>query len=395
MIYRRLSGKLSEAARQFPIVVLTGPRQSGKTTLARAVFADLPYLSLESPADRRRALDDPRGFLADLPLGGIIDEIQHAPDLLSYLQGVVDLGPRAARWVLTGSQNLMMLRSVSQSLAGRAALLELSPFSYRELVDAGRAPSDLWEALWRGCYPPLYDRDVSPADWLGSYVATYVERDVRQILNVTDLATFQTFVALVAGRTGQLVNLSQLGSDAGISHNTARGWLSVLETGFICFRLQPFFRNLGKRLTKTPKLHFFDTGLVCYLLGIRTPAELKQHPLRGAVFETWLASEVRKSHVEAGVRPDLTFFRDQHGLEVDLLVRNGAHTALVEAKSGATVAPDAFESVERVAEILGRDPLGAPKTDKIVVHGGAERFTFREAVALPWREAAAKDWLAP
>ncbi len=390
---RVLAGPLRARARRFPVVVVTGPRQSGKTTLCRAAFPDLAYVSLELPDVRRRALDDPRGFLREYGRGAIFDEVQRAPELLSYLQVEVDEKPKPGRFVLTGSQHFGLRQSVAQSLAGRAALLELLPFSRAELRGGKLANDDLFQVLWTGGYPAIHHRKIPPSEWLASYVATYVERDVRQLLNVTDLLAFQTFLRLCAGRTGQLLNLSSLGSDAGITHNTARSWLSVLEASYLCIRLPPYYRNLGKRLLKTPKLHFHDSGLACYLLGIRSPDELRHHPLRGAIFESWVLSEIVKAHVHSGATLDVTFFRDRHGLEADAVVQAGRRTLLVEAKSGETVPADALASLEKVQDLLRAAGMPA-KTGKLVVHGGRERWTQRETTALPWADIDRYDWLA-
>jgi predicted AAA+ superfamily ATPase len=331
---------------------------------------------------------DPRGFLAGFPDGGILDEVQRAPELLSYLQVDVDERRQSGRWILTGSQNLLLLSGVSQSLAGRAALIELLPLAQGELRAAGWLASDLYELLWRGGYPAPFDRGEPVQDWLSSYVATYLERDVRQLTNVGDLLTFQTFVRLAAGRTGQLLNLSQLGSDAGVSHNTARSWLSILEACYLVVRLPPFFRNLGKRLVKTPKLHFLDSGLCCYLLGIRTPDELRLHPLRGALFESWVVSEVLKAHHNSGVSPRLSFFRDAHGMEVDLLVEQGTDMAGLEVKSGATVPLESFEPLRRLSEQLPE------LRHRFVVHGGQESWAVAAGRALSYLQMDTVDWTA-
>jgi predicted AAA+ superfamily ATPase len=390
LLKRDLEAPLKSRARRFPVLVVTGPRQSGKTTLGRAAFPDLPYISLELPDVRRRALDDPRGFLREYSEGAILDEVQHTPELLSYIQVDVDARPQPGRYVLTGSQHFGLRQSVAQSLAGRAAMLELLPFSRGELRAGKLAESDLFRMLWTGGYPAIHGREIPPDEWLPSYVATYVERDVRQLLNISDLLAFQTFLRLCAGRTGQLLNLSALGSDAGITHHTARSWLGVLEASYVCFRLPPYFRNVGKRLLKTPKLHFYDSGLACYLLGIRSPDELRHHPLRGAIFESWVLSEIVKVHLHGGAAPDVTFFRDAHGLEADAVVPAGERAIVVEAKSGATVASDAFDSLDQVTAVLARGKK--ENAAKVVVHGGEERWTQRAATALPWGEIDRYDW---
>jgi uncharacterized protein len=384
---RQLEPLLARRARESPAVVLTGPRQSGKTTLVRTLFAAKPYVNLEAPDVRDRALGDPRGFLSDFPEGAILDEVQRAPELLSYIQVDVDEHHRQrGRWVLTGSQNLTLLSRVSQSLAGRAALLELLPLSHSELKAAGWHSDDLPTLLFQGGYPAPFDRREPHADWLGGYVATYVERDVRQILGVGDLLSFQAFLRLAAGRTGQLLNLSQLGSDAGITHNTAKSWISVLEASYLAMRLPSFSRNVGKRLIKMPKLHFIDSGLSCYLLGIRTPEELRHHPLRGALFESWVVAEILKAHRNAGRQPRLSFFRDTHGLELDVLVEQGTDIIGVEVKSGATVPTGVFEPMLTVSKLV-------PEIKRrMVIHGGAESFTTSAGRAVSFRDIDTIDW---
>jgi predicted AAA+ superfamily ATPase len=383
---RSIRPVLERRARAAPVVVLTGPRQSGKTTLVRSVFNRKPYANLEAPDVRQRALTDPRGFLDAFPDGAVLDEVQRAPELLSYIQVDVDERRQRGRWILTGSQNLLLLSSVSQSLAGRSALLELLPFSVAELRAAGWLADDLFTMLFRGGYPALFDRKEEPTEWLGSYVATYVERDVRQALKVGDLLAFQTFLQLIATRSGQLLNLSQLGGDAGITHNTAKSWLGVLEASYLAVRLTPFHRNLGKRLVKTPKLHLLDSGIACYLLGIRNPEDLRLHPLRGAIFESWVVSEIIKAHQNVGQAPTLSFFRDAHGLEVDVLIERGTDVVGVEVKSGATVPLEMFAPLEAVAGLVPE------MRTRIVVHGGAESFKTRSGRALSYREIDGFDW---
>lgn len=381
MIPRVLEKRLLELAGKFPVVTVTGPRQSGKTTLCRAAFSDKAYASLEAPDRQEYARRDPRGFLSDFPEGAVLDEIQRVPELLSYIQTVVDANPRKARFILTGSANLALLQSVGQSLAGRTALLNLLPLGLEEIRRFPDSPADLLSLLCRGSYPAVYDRGLNAGDWYPSYVATYLERDVRMLLNVGDLVGFQTFLRLCSGRVGQLVNLSALGADAGVSHVTARSWLSVLEAGYVAWRLPPFHRNLGKRLVKTPKLHFLDSGLVCYLLGIRSPEQLRDHPLRGAVFETWVAAEILKARVHRGLQPALTFYRDSKGVEVDLLVELGNCLMAVETKSGQTVADDAFAGLRSFEAALGASHM---KVKPFLVYAGEEMQKRTAATVVPW-----------
>ncbi len=300
MIDRNITPQLRALAGHYPVVALTGPRQSGKTTLCRAVFPDRPYVSLEALDLRAFAQEDPRGFLAEYQDGAVLDEIQRVPGLLSYLQTEVDERPEPGRFILTGSQHLGLSESIAQSLAGRCGLLTLLPPSLDELTRFPNAPDDLYTLLWQGAYPRIYDRGIPAHQWLADYLATYVQRDVRQIVNVGDLQTFSGFLRLCAGRSAQEVNLSALGADAGVSHNTARAWLSVLETSFVLHRLPAWHANLRKQLVKAPKLHLFDSGLLCYLLGIQEPAQLRLHPLRGAVFESWAVAEVYKAQTNQG-----------------------------------------------------------------------------------------------
>ena len=388
MIQRDLAQELLAAASQAPAVTLTGPRQSGKTTLCRTLFPNHAYRTLEAPDTRVFAREDPRAFLAELPEAAIIDEVQRVPDLLSYLQGVIDADPRPGRWILTGSQNLSLLASVSQSLAGRTQVLHLLPLTWNEVRRFDRHPRCLDEALFSGGYPRIFDRMLDPARWLRSYVATYIERDVRTISNVGDLTAFQRFVQLCAGRTGQLLNYSALAGDCGISQPTAKAWLSILETAFIAFRLPAFHANLRKRLVKMPKLYFYDTGLACWLLGIREPAHLRSHPLRGPIFETWVISEIVKQRANRGEDRGLSFYRDRNGAEVDLVIEQPDGLTLLEAKSTATPSATLYRGVERVRKHL---PHGMA-LDVTVVYGGESRQHRTAGRLIPWRELGTVTW---
>lgn len=391
MITRVLEPRLRQLAAKFPVVTVTGPRQSGKTTLCRAVFPDKPYVSLEAPDVQEFARRDPRRFLAERRDGAVLDEVHRVPELLSYLQALVDETRGAGRFVLTGSANFALLESLGQSLAGRTGLLELLPLSLEEVRRFPAPPNDLLDLLCRGSAPAVYDRGLEPGDWYPSYVATYVERDVRSILNVGDLVAFQTFVRLCAGRSGQLLNLSSLGADAGITHATAKAWLSVLEAGYIAWRLPPHHVNVTARLVKTPKLHFFDTGIVCYLLGIRSADQLREHPLRGAVFETWVASEIRKARVHRGLPPAMTFFRDRKGNEVDVVVELGAELLAVETKSGQTVADDFFAGLHAFASIVAA-ARPRRRSRGVVVYGGRDTQERAAGAVVPWSMLDAQAW---
>lgn len=410
MIARTLEGRLRAAAGPFPVLFLTGPRQSGKTTLARTAFPDYRYVSLEDPERRAEALEDPRGLLArtaDAP-GVILDEAQRAPDLFSYIQGVVD-ERRGGPFVLTGSQNFLLSERITQTLAGRTAVFELLPLSVAEITGRPACDPDgfassavvqapaftLEDILFSGLYPALHDREIPAGEWLRSYVTTYVERDARFVGSVGDLDSFLRFLGLCAGRSGQLLNLSALGAEAGISHTTARHWLSVLRASYIVTVLAPHHENFNKRLVKTPKLYFLDTGLLCALLGVRTADDLWDHPLRGAIFETFVVTELQKLFVHNGERPRLFFWRDSHGVEVDVLIDLGRSVVPVEIKAGATVAGDAFRGLEnylRLRAASGRAPLRrAPSRQSVsgsdggvLVYGGDERYQRRGHDVRPW-----------
>lgn len=386
MIERELAGALRRVAASFPVVTVTGPRQSGKTTLVRHVFEGLPYVSLEDPGELAFAQEDPRGFLARFPQGAIFDEAQRWPALFSYLQGLVDADRRPGRFVLTGSQQFGLMAGVSQSLAGRAAVLNLWPLSLGEL--GGLAGSDVDAVMLRGGYPTLaVQPGVAVQDWMASYVATYLERDVRQVLNVRDLGSFQRFVRLCAGRVGALLNLSALANEAGVAQTTARQWLTVLESSHLVMLLQPYHRNFGKRLVKMPKLYFVDTGLACWLLGVRSTEQLALHPQRGALFENWVVTEFVKARMHQGLPVDLWFWRDNNALEADLLFEvptpNGLRLQTVEIKSGRTVTPDTVRAGRRSATFAADEAL-----TPWLVHGGAEAYERSGVRVIPWQGLA-------
>ena len=369
MIERLIEGKLVSLAEKFPVVTLTGPRQSGKTTLVKKVFPDYEYVSLEDPNTRVWAMDDPVAFLDRYPSRTIFDEAQRFPELFSYAQRRIDECGEPGQYIITGSQNFQLIDTVSQSLAGRVAVLILLPLSYAEVMGAGIAamPSDEW--IVRGAYPRIYAQEIEPTDYYPSYVQTYLERDVRKELGVVKIAEFERFLVLCALRTGEILNIAGLARDCGVSTKTAADWLSVLESSYIIHMVQPWYSNAGKRLIKTPKLYFWDTGLACNLIGIESAAELVGHQKRGALFETAVISEVAKHCLARGRKPRLSFWRDTNGAEIDLIVEKGVRPVCAfEIKSSRTFNPKYFDILERIAP----GELGMAKGEYAVVYGGNE-----------------------
>ena len=379
MIERDIAPRLIELFEQYPFVTVTGPRQSGKTTLCRQAFPHLKYVNLEAPDQREFAESDPRGLLSTLDGGAILDEIQRVPDLLSYLQVFADEKGRNSLFILTGSEHFKLSEAISQSLAGRTALLRLLPFSLVERQRTG-ANSLVNDILYAGFYPRIYDQGLDPRQALSDYFETYVERDVRQLGEIRNISSFQRFVRLCAGRVGQLTNLSALGADAGVSHTTARHWLEVLEASYIVFRLPPFHANIRKRLVKSPKLYFYDVGLASHLIGIERAEQIATHPLRGALFENMVVVEALKYRFNLGRSFNLSFFRDSRGLECDLLFETGHGMCAIEIKSGATIASDYFDSLGSVAKSIPRI------SSNIVVYGGTSRQSRSAGEAVPFAE---------
>lgn len=345
MLKRHLFQKARDLLSKFPIVAINGPRQSGKTTFARNLCPDYQYVNLELPDERQFALEDPRGFLNTYKGGTIIDEAQYVPQLFSYLQAATDERRQPGEYLLTASQNFLLSQHIAQSLAGRVALLTLLPFSYAELKGTGYQPDSWADYLFRGGYPRIYEQQIAPMDFYPNYLQTYIERDVRQMLNIRDLAVFQKFIQLLSGRTGQLLNQNNLANELGLSNKTIEPWLSVLEASFIIYRLQPYYQNFNKRLVKTPKLYFYDTGLAAYLLGIRRISDFTLHFAQGALFENLVINEFLKNGFNQGERPQCYFWRDSAQHEVDLLIDKGLNRDAYEIKIAQTVGSEFFKNL--------------------------------------------------
>ena len=385
-IQRQALGVLLQRAMLYPVVTVLGPRQSGKTTLCQMAFPDKPYVNLEQPDVREFAQQDPKAFLAQFPDGAVLDEIQNVPALLSWIQVLTDADPRKGRFVLTGSHQLQVSAQITQSLAGRTAVLELLPLSLSELAKANDLstgePADVNGLMLQGGYPRIHAQDLPPEVMLSDYFATYVERDVRQLINLRHLREFGQCVRLLAGRTGQLLNQTSLGNEVGVSSNTITQWLSILEASFLVFSLAPWSVNIGKRLVKSPKIYFYDVGLACWLLGIKTVEQLQHHPLRGALFENLVVLEVLKSLRNQGLRDPLYFFRDSNGLEIDLLLDHANGLQLVEIKASQTVSAPLFKNLRTVSTLLG-DLVRSQH----LIYGGAERQDRTGVEVMPYGQA--------
>ena len=376
MIERTLATKMISLAQKFQVITLTGPRQSGKTTLVRAAFPALPYISLEEPDIRQLALTDPRGFLSNYPTGAILDEIQNTPELFSYIQRLVDEN-RQVQFILTGSSNFLLMGKISQTLAGRTAVLHLLPFSFHELEPLAEQYENL---IFKGQYPRIYDRDISPTDFYPSYIQTYVERDVRLMKNIGDINAFIQFTRLCAGRIGQLLNYASLASDAGISPNTAKSWLSILESSYILYRLQPYHHNFNKRLVKSPKLYFYDTGVACSLLGIHEEDQVHLHYLRGSLFENLIINEFIKRNFNRGENRQPYFWQDNHGKEIDCLLVDGERVTPIEIKSGKTMSTSYFDNLKYWGSLAA-----LPENQGYVVYGGEQSMQTSAGALISWR----------
>ncbi|MFZ4708189.1 MAG: ATP-binding protein [Bacteroidales bacterium] len=381
MINRSLTNELLRLGTKYPVITITGPRQSGKTTLVQSVFKEHQYVTFENPDVRQRALSDPAGFFLPDTRNMILDEVQHVPQLLSYIQEITDRNKINGQFVLTGSQSMLLSEKVSQSLAGRTAVLKLFPFDLQELTSSVTANHKTYEELiFRGFYPRIYDQHIEPADFYPFYFETYVQRDIRQILNIRDLNQFSNFVRLCAGRTGQILDYSSLAKDSGISVNTAKGWISLLEASYIICLLHPYYNNFSKRIIKSPKLFFTDTGLAAWLLNIREPVQLETHYLKGGLFENFVVMELYKQRIHSAKTPNLWFFRDNNGNEIDCISEGNA-LSLIEIKSARTFREDSLKGIKFIDRIATNQPV-----EKIIISGGDESFQFKGHKVISWRD---------
>ena len=381
MIERAILEIVMDMAAKFPVVTLTGPRQCGKSTLLKSCFDEYKYISLEDPDVRQIAENDPRGFLRGCGSKCIIDEAQRVPDLFSYLQTIVDSRDECGQFILSGSHNFLLMERISQSLAGRTSVLKLFPFSVAELREAGKLPNDLDEFLLKGCYPRLYDKKLKAKEYFTSYLQTYVERDVRLLRNITDMAAFKRFLKLCASRVGSVMNVTSLAKDAGISVITANSWISILEASFILYTLPPYYKNFSKRIIKSPKIYFCDTGLLCNLLNIFNKEQLQSSDLRGAIFENFIVTEYMKSAVFKGDEPQLYFWRDTNQNEVDLLCETDGKLSAIEIKSGETKNQKFYDGLKKFATIAD-----IPLSDTRVVYGGADSYNGENQKFISWMD---------
>ncbi|MCE7068043.1 ATP-binding protein [Dyadobacter sp. CY326] len=385
MIERFAASKITQLARSFKSVAITGPRQSGKTTLVKSLFPDKPYLSLENPDVRRFAQEDPRGFLGRYEQGAIFDEVQRTPELFSYLQEILDNSTETGRFILTGSNNFLLQQNISQTLAGRVAIINLLPFSTAELFhDQQSAPNEN-EQILKGLYPPIYDPGIPPEDWFPNYLRTYIDRDVRQIKNITDLIVFERFIRLLAGRTGHELNLTSLAVDTGVDTKTVQSWIGILESSFIIYLLRPHFKNFNKTLIKRPKIYFYDTGLVCSLLGISTEEQLALHPLRGSLFECLVVTELLKKRTNAGKPVNLYYWRDKTGHEIDVVIDNGVTLLPLEIKAGKTINGEFFKN------LLYWNKLSGEKKAYIIYAGDQEEQRSNGVNVINWFEMVKRE----
>jgi predicted AAA+ superfamily ATPase len=380
MITRIAENKLIDLSTKFKAVAVTGARQSGKTTLIKKVFKKKPYVSLENPDKRTFALEDPRGFLANYPNGAILDEIQRVPELFSYLQEILDDSKEKGFFILSGSNNFLLQQNISQTLAGRVGYLNLLPFSIAELKKGKLLATNDDELMLKGFYPPVYDQEIPVSDWCPNYIRTYIEKDVRQIKNVTDLIVFERFVKLLAGRNGQELNMSSFGIECGVDLKTIQSWIGILESSFIIYLLRPHFKNFNKTIVKRPKLYFYDSSIVCSLLGITTTDQLNLHPLRGAIFESMVIGEMLKQRTNLGLPINLYYWRDKTGHEIDIIIDDAGKLTPVEIKSGKTISTEFFKHLKYWNNLSG-------SKKSLLLYAGNEGQKRSDGVEIKnWRE---------
>ena len=378
MINRKAEKRLKELYAIFKVIAITGPRQSGKTTLVKSIFLLKPYVNLENPDTRQYSIEDPRGFLSQYPNGAILDEVQRSPLLFSYLQEIVDNNSQNGQFILTGSNNFLLNENISQSLAGRVGYLSLLPFSFEEL-DSENKLSNENEYILQGFYPPLYDKKILAKDWIPNYIKTYIERDVRQIKNITDLLVFERFMGLLAGRTGQEINYSSLSVETGVDVKTIQSWIGILESSFIIYLLKPFYKNYNKTIVKRPKLYFYDTAIACSLLRIYSLDHIINHPLRGALFECLIVSEMIKKRMNQGAEVNLYYWRDKTGREIDLLIDETNRVIPVEIKAGKTIHNEFFKNIRYWMKLTGE------KSGKVIYAGDSDQNRSEGIEIISWK----------
>lgn len=383
MIRRKITEKLLQLAEKFPVITITGPRQSGKTTLVKSVFESYSYVSLENPERRFIAKSDPQGFLNQFNGKLIIDEIQYVPELLSYIQEIVDNSGIPGHFILTGSQSLMMLENVTQSLAGRTTIFKLLPFSLSELENSPYFDKGSSYQYWiyKGFYPGIYDKNIDPKDFYPAYFETYIQRDVRQIQNIRDLDLFTNFVRLLAGRTGQILDFTSISNDTGVSVNTIKGWLTVLQVSHLIFKLQPYYKNQNKRIIKSPKIYFTDPGIISFLLNINSPDQVSNHYLKGGLFENLIIAEILKDRYNKGMTPNLYYYRDNNKNEIDLIIEGAEKLDIIEIKSGQTFSQEFLKSL-----IFWDKNFREIKSDRYLIYGGTISQNYQNVRILSWRD---------
>lgn len=381
IIKRTLEEKIKHLSRKFPVISINGPRQSGKTTLAKQCFPNYDYVNLEMPDNRAFAHDDPRLFLNSFKRGVIIDEIQYVPELFSYIQGIIDDNSSTGQFIITGSQNFLLMEKINQSLAGRVAVTILLPFSIQEIKVEDLAPNNFQEIVFKGFYPRIFNQNIDPADFYPSYIQTYLERDIRNISNIQNLSTFRTFLEIAAGRTGQIINFTSISNEIGVDQKTVRNWFSILETSYIVYFVRPWLKNYNKRLVKSPKMYFYDTGLVCSLLGIQHSEDITRHFLRSAIFENMIISELMKIFYNNFRRPEIFFWRDNTGNEIDCILKSGNIEKVIEIKSGTTISPDFFKGLAYYQKLSG-----LPSEHLFLIYGGTEKQIRSAGTVLGWNQ---------